>query len=58
MENLAKDAFYSFCFSRWKFLKQTPLYSPENSKIFFVTGTFVQNDNSRSYSCLNLTYAL
>ena len=32
MENLAKNAFSSFCSIRWKFFKQTPLYSPENSK--------------------------
>ena len=32
MENLAKNAFYSFCSIRWNFFKQTPLYSPENSK--------------------------
>ena len=27
-------------------------------RIYFVSGTFVQNDYSRSYSCLKLTYAL
>ena len=32
MENLGKNAFSSFCSIRWKFFKQTPLYSPENSK--------------------------
>ena len=31
MENLAKNAFYSFCSIRWKFFKHTPLQSPENS---------------------------
>ena len=32
MESLAKNAFSSFCSIRWKFFKQTPLQSPENSK--------------------------
>ena len=32
MENLDKNEFSSFCSIRWKFFKQTPLYSPENSK--------------------------
>ena len=32
MENLAKNAFSSFCSIRSKFLKQTPLYPPKNSK--------------------------
>ena len=37
MENLGKNAFSSFCSICWKFFKQTPLYSPENSKnIFFL----------------------
>ena len=32
MENLAKNAFSSFCSICWKFFKQTQLQSPENSK--------------------------
>ena len=37
MKTLAKNAFSNFCSIRWNFFKQTPLYSPENSKnIFFL----------------------
>ena len=32
MESLAKNAFSSLCSLRYKIFKQTPLYSPENSK--------------------------
>ena len=55
MKNLAKNAFSSFRSIRWKFFKQTPSFSPEE---YFVSGTFVQNDHSRSSPCLKLTYSL
>ena len=32
MENLAENAFSSFCSIRWKFFKQTPLYSSKISE--------------------------
>ena len=32
MENLAKNAFSSFCSIRWNFFKQKLLQSPRNSK--------------------------
>ena len=53
MENLAKNAFSSFCF-HWKIFKQTPLKIQE----YFVSRPFLQTDYFRSYSCLKLTYAL
>ena len=45
MENLAKNPFSTFCSIRWKFFKQTPLYSPKNSKnilfLVLLSGTII-----------------
>ena len=36
MENLAKNAFSSFCSIRWKFFKQTPLFPKNSTNVLFL----------------------
>ena len=57
MENLAKNAFFSFALFVGNFSNKHH-YNLLKILKKFVYGTFVQNEYSRSYSCLKLTYAL